>query len=236
MSAAYTWGTQEPEQRLPFPCDRCIERPDAAYYRGITVRATPATLFRWLCQLRVAPYSYDWIDNGGRRSPRTLTPGLEDLAAGQSMMRIFSLVEFAKDRHLTLRIKHGTGAFSLFGDLAITYLIVPECAARCRLLVKLLVRYPPGLTGTLMRWGLPWGDLVMMRRQLLNLRARAESSPPRATRPGSPARRAGDRGNARSVEPARAQTNRALGDLTGAAGLCPVAPHRGKREYFEEGG
>ena len=92
-------------------------------------------------------------------------------------MRIFSLVEFARERHLTLRIKHGSGAFSLFGDLALTYLIVPEDAGRCRLLVKLVVRYPPGLKGALMRWGLPWGDLVMMRRQLLNLRALAERSP-----------------------------------------------------------
>ena len=131
-SVAYTWGTQEAERRLPFPCDRCLDQVDAAYFRGVTVRASTATLFRWLCQMRAAPYSYDWIDNGGRRSPRTLTPGLEALAVGQSVMRIFTLVDFAKDRHLTLRI-------------------------------------------TLMRWSLPWGDLVMMRRQLLNLKALAES-------------------------------------------------------------
>ena len=176
MSAAYTWGTEEAERRLPFPCDRYVEHAEAAYFRGITVRAAPAVVFRWLCQLRVAPYSYDWIDNGGRRSPRTLTPGMENLAIGQPMMRIFSVVEFARDRHLTLRIKHGTGAGSLLGDLAMTYLIVPEDTAPCRLLVKIAVRYPPGLKGALMRWGLPWGDLVMMRRQLLNLTRLAEST------------------------------------------------------------
>ena len=176
MSVAYTWGTEEAERRLPFPCDRSVEQAEAAYFRGITVRASPETLFRWLCQMRAAPYSYDWIDNGGRRSPRTLTPGLEALAVGQSVMRIFTLVDFAKNRHLTLRIKHGTGAFGLFGDLAITYLIVPESPERCRLLVKIVVRYPRGLRGALMRWGLPWGDLVMMRRQFLNLKALAEAS------------------------------------------------------------
>lgn len=177
MPAAYTWGTEDAERRLPFPCDRYVDRADAAYFRGITVDATPRVVFRWLCQLRVAPYSYDWIDNGGRRSPPTLTPGLEDLAVGQSVMRIFTLVEFAKDRHLTLRIKHATGAFSLLGDLAVTYLIVPDDPAGCRLLVKLVVRYAPGWKGALMRWGLPWGDLIMMRRQLLNLKALAEGSP-----------------------------------------------------------
>jgi hypothetical protein len=176
VSVAYTWGTVEAERRLPFPCDHYVEGPDATYFRGITVHSAPAVLFRWLCQMRAAPYSYDWIDNGGRRSPRTLTPGLNDLAIGQSVMRIFTLVEFAKDRHLTLRVKHGTGAFSMFGDLAITYLIVLEERERCRLLVKIVVRYPAGFRGTLMRWGLPWGDLVMMRRQLLNLRKLAETA------------------------------------------------------------
>jgi hypothetical protein len=90
------------------------------------------------------------------------------------MMRILTLVDFAQDRHVTLRIKHGTGAFRFFGDLAVTYLIVPLETDRCRLLVKVVVRYPGGLGGVLMRWGLPWGDLVMMRRQLLNFKALAE--------------------------------------------------------------
>ena len=175
VSIAYTWGTEDAERRLPFPCDRYVAQAEAAYFRGITVRARPATLFRWLCQMRVAPYSYDWIDNGGRRSPRTLTPGLDELAVGQSMMRIFTLVDFVKDRHLTLRIKHGTSAGSLFGDLALTYLIVPEGPERCRLLVKIVAGYPRRLTGALMRWGLPWGDLVMMRRQLLNFKTLAEA-------------------------------------------------------------
>src|ERR1700675_110439 len=166
MSVAYTWGTEEAERHLPFPCDRHVEHAGAAYFRGITVRSTPATRLRWLCQMRAAPYSYDWIDNGGRRSPRTLTPGLDDLAVGRSMMRIFTLVDFARDRHLTLRIKHGTGAFSLFGDLAITYLIVPATPERCRLLVKLVTRYPRGFRG----------DLVMSLRQLLTLKALAESA------------------------------------------------------------
>jgi hypothetical protein len=175
VTVAYTWGTEEAERRLPFVCDNYLAHPDAVYFRGVTVRATPERIFRWLCQLRVAPYSYDWIDNRGRRSPRTLTPGLEHLAVGQSVMRIFTVVDFMRERHLTLRIKHGTGAFSLFGDLAVTYLIVPEGPERSRLLAKLVVRYPRGVRGALMRRLLPWGDLVMMRRQLLNLKALAES-------------------------------------------------------------
>jgi hypothetical protein len=175
MSIARTWGTTAAERALPFSCDRYVDVPEAVYFRGVTVRASPTTLFRWLCQLRVAPYSYDWIDNRGRQSPQTLTPGMEALAVGQSLMRIFTLVEFAHDRHLTLGIKHGTGAFRLFGDLAVTYLILPQEPDRCRLLLKIVVRYPRGFRGALMRGGLPWGDLLMMRRQLLNLKALAEA-------------------------------------------------------------
>jgi hypothetical protein len=86
---------------------------------------------------------------------------------------IFELVEFERDRHLTLELRDGRG---LFGDVAITYLVAPEADGTSRLVAKLLVRYPPGLYGWLASIWLPWGDLVMMRKQLLNLKGLAEGS------------------------------------------------------------
>jgi len=178
-SLSETWGTEQQERSLAFPCDDLISQPDAALYRGITIDAPPRTVFRWLCQMRVAPYSYDWIDNGGVQSPRKLTPGLDYLAIGQEVMRIFNLVGFEQDSHLTLRLKTKSSASRTFGDIAVSYVISPldqPPTTRCRLLVKLTAKYPAGLQGKMMRAVLPWGDLIMMRRQLLNFKQLAENS------------------------------------------------------------
>ena len=116
--------------------------------RAVDVDAPPEVVFRWLCQLRAAPYSYDWIDNLGRRSPRELTPGLEDLHPGQRFMTIFRLHSFEPDDHIT--IVRGSG-------LAITYRVTPG-----RLHMRALWRW----------WRVPGvalGDLIMARKQLLTL-------------------------------------------------------------------
>lgn len=174
MSIAGTWGTCPEERQLSFPCDRLIPHPNDSLYRGVTIDASPSTVFRWLCQMRVAPYSYDLIDNGGRKSPPALTPGLDHLAVGQEVMQIFQLADFTRDQHLTLRIKTNSRAQRLFGDLAVSYFILAKGAGSCRLLVKLVVQHPPGVWGKLMLGFLPWGDLIMMRRQLLNFKQLAE--------------------------------------------------------------
>jgi hypothetical protein len=177
-SISETWGTEPEERRLSFPCDDIISKPDAVLYRGVTIDASPETVFRWLCQLRAAPYSYDWIDNGGRPSPPKLIPGLENLSIGQDVMRIFDLTKFEKDRHLTVRLKPASAASKTFGDVAVSYVIVPidnRSRTRCRLLVKLVTKYPRGFYGRMLRSLLPWGDLIMMRRQLLNLKRLAEA-------------------------------------------------------------
>ena len=137
----------------------------------MTVNAPPAVVFRWLCQLKLAPYSYDLIDNRGRRSPNHLVPGVDQLVVGERVL-IFELASFARDDHLTLVVRR----HPLFGDVAISYVIVPAPDGGARLVVKVALVPRRGAAGAVLRRLLSAGDLVMMRRQLLNLKALAEAT------------------------------------------------------------
>lgn len=159
------WGASRHEADHALPCDAYLADPDQVLVRAIDVAAPAPEVFRWLCQLRIAPYSYDWLDNAGRRSPRALTPGVEHLKVGQSVMSIFELIAFEPGRSLTV-VHRGP----LFGRIAGTYWIVPRGDGASRILVRLLVRYPRGPLGTALSLVLPAGDLVMMRKQLRTLR------------------------------------------------------------------
>ena len=174
-SVAYTWGSTRAEREAPFPCDRHLADADEALFRAVDVDAPPAVVFRWLCQLKAAPYSYDWIDNFGRESPRHPTPGLEVLAVGQRVMGGFVLVEFETDHHLTV-VTQASQLEALFGTFAVSYVVVPRGAERARLVVKTLARYARGPLGFATRWLWPCGDLVMMRKQLLTLKHLAETT------------------------------------------------------------
>ena len=76
------WGATAREAERHYPADDAVPGPSVAMTRAIDVAAPVETTWRWLCQLSEAPYSYDWIDNLGRRSPRTLTPGAERVELG----------------------------------------------------------------------------------------------------------------------------------------------------------
>ena len=170
------WGAREDEIRRAYPCDGLLSGPREQWFRAVTVAADRPTVFRWLCQLKVAPYSYDLLDNSGRRSPRRLTPGAEHLEAGQRVMTIFQLVDFAVDEHMTLELDDTRG-LRLFGDFAVTYAVTEEEPGTTRLLAKLVVGGEEGMLGRLRRPLMAWGDLFMMRRQLLTLRKLAERCP-----------------------------------------------------------
>jgi hypothetical protein len=130
-------------------------------------------VFRWLCQLRAAPYSYDWIDNLGRRSPRQLSPGLDDLRTGQRFL-IGTITSFVHNQHITARAT--PEAERLFGVIALTYRVIGRGAGASRLVVRLDV-HPPNRFWEKVRYlALAWGDVIMMRKQLLTLKERAESS------------------------------------------------------------
>jgi hypothetical protein len=165
------WGTTAEERRRPFPCDDVLPEHERVLFRAVTVDAPPAVVFRWLCQLKLAPYSYDLVDNRGRRSPRHLVPGVERLAVGQRVA-IFRIASFAPDEHLTISVR----GHRAFGDAAISYVVLPHGPGATRLVAKIVTVPARGLLGAVLRPLLPAGDLVMMRRQLLNLKALAEAT------------------------------------------------------------
>ena len=176
MSVATNWGTDAAERAAAYPCDRFAVDPAEVWFRATTVRAARPVVFRWLCQIRVAPYSYDWLDNRGRSSPRTLTPGLERLELGQRFTRIFELVDFTPDEQITLRLT-APAAVAAFGPLTLTYAVRDGDRTHTRLVVKLNVgRRGDGPLHRARRWALSWGDLVMMHRQLTVLGRLAETT------------------------------------------------------------
>jgi hypothetical protein len=164
-----TWGSTPAERARDYDCDAVFRGPKLVLVRAVPVDAPAATVFRWLCQLRVAPYSYDWVDNAGRRSPQTRDPALERLEIGQRFATIFRLVAFEPGRSITI-----DSDTPVFGRVVITYEAAPVDASHSRIVAKLLCSPPPNLLGALLHPVLPAGDLVMMRRQLLNLKALAE--------------------------------------------------------------
>jgi len=173
-SIAYTWGSTPKEREMRFPCDTLLENADDEYFRAVDVDAPTEVLFRWLCQLKVAPYSYDLLDNLGRRSPRRLTPGAGDLAKSQKVMTIFEISDFEEDRHITVVLSN-PHAIKIFGHVALSYMVLRASENHCRLIAKLRVRYSRRLPLSITRPSLAWGDLVMMRKQFLTLKHLAES-------------------------------------------------------------
>ena len=173
----YDWGITDEEKKIRFPCDEQPNLPEKIYYRGMTINAEPKHIYSWLCQMRVAPYSYDWLDNFGRRSPRKLSPGITDLKLGQVFMTGFELVAFEHNRHVTIRSRELPAWLFVFGDIVLTYQLVPLTKAQSRLLVKMRVGYPKGpVMKQLIRFILPPGDTFMMHKQLRTFRELAERS------------------------------------------------------------
>jgi hypothetical protein len=161
------WGVSDSEIARSYPCDEFLTSPTLQAWRGVGVEAPTEAVWPWVAQIRLAPYSYDWIDNRGRRSPRELK-GLPEPEVGEPFTtaggrQLGRIVAVDPGKQLTATIM---GAF-------MCYLLVPQEHDTTRLLLKVTTRTS--------RWtalGLSVGDLIMARRQLLNLKQLAERHQP----------------------------------------------------------
>lgn len=167
---AQFWNTTAAERTATHPADEIALAGAVHLVRAVDVQAPRATTFRWLCQLKVAPYSYDLIDNFGRRSPRHLTPGADNLAVGQSLI-VGPVVAFEPNAFIAVRASAASA--KAFGPFTMSYQVTEGVDAASRIVACIAIAAAGPLGNARLR-ALAVGDLAMMRKQLLTLKHLAE--------------------------------------------------------------
>jgi hypothetical protein len=159
------WGVTESETSRSYPCDELVTSPALQLWRGVDVGTPPGAVWPWVAQVRVAPYSYDWIDNRGRRSPRELL-GLPEPRVGERFT-----TAGGREVGRIVSVDPGKQLTGAIGRTFMSYVLVRQDHDTTRLLLKVV--------SPTSRWraiGLSVGDLIMARRQLLNLKRLAEGT------------------------------------------------------------
>lgn len=182
------WGASDAEVTQPMPGDGIIAQPHLEATRAITVDAPPSAVWPWLVQMggytRAGWYSYDRIDNAGVPSATDVLPHLQDLQVGDVLLTSqdgtgFRVESIDPPRSLVLAIRnrHATTSVSI--------LLEPGADGRSRLVFRLRLRAAT-VRGRLYQAMMDVGDFVMMRRQLLGIRDRAEERHRRVVAGASP--------------------------------------------------
>lgn len=180
------WGATPQESAGPVVGDGLCEDARVIATRCITIGAPPADVFPWLRQMgfgRAGWYSYDLLDNLGRRSADRLHAEWQDTVAGSLVPGgpiAFEAAVVDPPRSFVLRTPVGsTSSNRLCFTLAYELREIPDGT---RLVTRVRIRMNvPG--GRLIERLLGMGDGIMVRKQLLSLAARvAASRPPQEPR------------------------------------------------------
>jgi len=221
-----TWGASEKEVDATLPGDELLPEPDVITTRAIHVEVPPARIWPWLVQMgpgRAGAYTYDWIENLAglnMHSAHESLPQFQDLDVGDgwrlgSKGPVLRVASFEPETSLVLRSDDGNWvwAFALASDATGTRLVsrnrIRQPGASC--LARMFTRYV-----------MEPGSLVMERKMLLGIKARAERL---AARAGSPSPFTPDR-RAATMPPPPAPP----GPPHRAAEGCPGRRRAGGRE------
>jgi hypothetical protein len=171
------WGATAGELTRAMPGDGELFEASFTATRALTVRARPEHVWPWLVQTgfgRAGWYSYDWLDNLGRRSAERIVPELQDLSIGDWIPMSATVNERTAFRVALL--EPPTRMLWTKPDSTWSWVIEPIDAGRTRVVSRLRCRHDPrsalGFAGMLL---MELGDFPMFRRMLLNLRRRAEA-------------------------------------------------------------
>jgi hypothetical protein len=173
------------EQTCPLPGDDLIPEPIASLTNATTIRRPPREVWPWLIQMgagtRAGWYSYDFIDNGRRRSADCIVPDLQTIAVGTLFPAApgatdgFHVLAFETNRYLVLGWRPAPGATPI---MTWAFALEARPDGHTRLIVRArggsgypFYSLPPWIGMPFVRFG----HAVMERRQLLGIASRVES-------------------------------------------------------------
>lgn len=167
------------EDRRELPGDDLLPTAKGQWTNAITIRARPSDIWPWLVQMgcrRAGWYSYDGLDNGGVPSADRIVPELQQVEVGD----LFAWTPDAYDGFIVKAVEPervlvlGGDAGSLY-RVNWAYVLEPLDKSRTRLLTRARGDYERPWVGLYLRLvGHPM-HFAMQRRQLLNLKRRAEA-------------------------------------------------------------
>jgi hypothetical protein len=173
------WGATPDEISRALPGDALVSNPLEVTTRAITINAWPAHVWPWLAQMgrgRGGLYSYDWLDRvfGVLDAPSadTLIPRFQSIAAGDTIPVGGSPgwpVAMARPNELLLLDVRETGAHVTW-----VFSLEPISPVQTRLLMRVRARLPRTWRLPLLVAVLEPAEFLMVRRQLIGIRERAE--------------------------------------------------------------
>lgn len=143
--------------------------------RHIEIKASASDIFTWLKQLRVAPYSYDFIDNRFRKSPDYIIENLPPLKVNTHFLLAFHIYAFEEDSFIAGRFCQPVNPpLNLYmNDLFIEYRIA-EQDSKTILWGKIKGFYNSGLSSKGFFAIFSVANKIMMTKQLRKIKRLSE--------------------------------------------------------------
>ena len=145
--------------------------------RCIEIKAGASDIFVWLKQLCIAPYSYDFIDNRGKKSPDFIIENLPPLKTYTHFLLVFHVLKFEGNSFITGRFCEPINPpVNLYlKDMFIEYRI-EEKAANAKLWCKIKGYYNNDIFSRGFFFIFSAVNKIMMTRQLKNIKKLSELS------------------------------------------------------------
>ncbi|MBG0859910.1 MAG: hypothetical protein IQL11_10420 [Bacteroidales bacterium] len=143
--------------------------------RCVEIQAGASDIFTWLKQLRIAPYSYDLIDNRGRRSPRFIIENLPPLRVKSHFLLAFHIFEFEENSFIVSRFCEPVNppVNQYMKDLFFEYRIVEE-GPKAKLWCKIIGHFNKNISSKGFFFIFSVVNKIMMVRQFRNIKRLSE--------------------------------------------------------------